>query len=161
MSLQDLLSTIPEKNQHELSVKFLTIGQPIWKDYAINNKNLEYTDTVVGMQHKVSHDIIQRTIDLISEEIKSPKSKTKQIAELHQEFRDPIISLQDMDWEVPESVLLIFYSAYNLIESLKGKKETYDDESMIYISINQSIDAITREKIKTFNEINTLLKENK
>lgn len=161
MSLQDFLSTIPEKNQYELSVKFLTIGQPIWKNYANSNKNLEYTDTVVGMHHKVSKDIIQRTIDLASKEINSPESKTKQITELYQEFRDPIVSLQDMDWEIPESVLLIFYSAYNLIESLKGKKETYNGETMIYISINQSVDAITRENIKTFDEINIILKENK
>lgn len=161
MSLQDFLSSIPEKNQLELSVKFLTIGQPIWNDFASKNKNLEYRDTVVGMHHKVSKDIFQRTLDLASEEINSPQSKTKQITELYQEFRDPIVSLQDMDWEIPESVLLIFYSAYNLIESLKGKKETYNGETMIYISINQSIDAITREKIKTFDELNKLLKENK
>ncbi len=161
MSLQDFLSAIPEKNQHGLSIKFLTLGLPIWDSFSSASKNLEYIDTVVGMHHKVSKDIIQRTMDIATKEINSPNSRNKELIELKEEFSDPLVSLQDLDWEIPESAQLIFYSAYNLVESLTGRKETYDGETMIYISINQSIDAITREKIKTFDDINNLLKENK
>ena len=161
MSLQDFYSLLPEKKQYELSIKLLQISIPIWNDFSNKKTNLEYVDTVVGMEHKVAKDIIQRTLDVALKEISKPKSKTIEITNLKNEYRDPIVSLQDWDWEIPESVQLIFYSANNLIESLSGKKETFNGETMIYISANQSIDAITREKIKTFSEINSFLKENK
>ena len=161
MSLKDFLSAISEKNQYGLSIKFLKLGLPIWDNFTSKSKNLEYIDTVVGMHHKVSKKIIQRAMDIATKTINRPNSRTKKLIELKEEFIDPIVALQALDWEIPKSAQLIFYSAYNLVESLTGRKATFNGDSIIFISINQSIDAITREKIKTFEDINNLLKENK
>jgi hypothetical protein len=73
------------------------------------------------------------------------------------QFDDPIIALQDTDWELPNEVQKTFYAVYNLIDTLMGKKKTVFEESSIYVSINQAIDALETSKTLTFDEINKIL----
>ena len=53
---------------------------------------------------------------------------------------------------------MIFYSAHNLLEKLAGKEKTVFNELTIYVSINQSIDAIQRKDIISTDKIKTILK---
>jgi hypothetical protein len=53
---------------------------------------------------------------------------------------------------------LIFYSTHNLLEKLSGKEKTVFNELTIYVSINQSIDAIQRKEIISTEEIKTIIK---
>lgn len=157
MSLKEYLSTIEENRQYELAVSLLKTGLPIWTEYTNKFKKLDYVDTVVGMYHKVEKDIIERTIKIANDEISGLKSG--KLNQLKHEYLEPVVALQDLDWELPESVLLIFYSAKNLIESMSGDKKAWNDETTLYISINQSIDAITRENLMKVEEVKKLLQE--
>lgn len=72
------------------------------------------------------------------------------------EYIEPKTALQDNDWKLPEPVELTFYAAYNLLEQINGEKSTPDND-LVYISINQSIDAILQSKIMNIEEVNEML----
>ena len=140
MTLEKRIEKLPEKRQLELAIKFLEIGLPIWTEFAKNNR-LEYTDTVVGMHHVIDYKIVEKAIELAKKTIDENFKKHK-VSILQEEYLEPITALQDLDWEIPEEPKLVFYSAHNLVEKLAGKEKTVFNELTIYVSINQSIDAI-------------------
>lgn len=163
MNLKEFVNSMPQKVQIKLALHFLEIAIPIWNRFA-NNITLSYRDTVVGLQHNVRVDLLIDTFKLIqiynneNNYIKRLFLKSK-IKKLEIEFRDPIVSLQDTDWEIPDNISLIFYSVNNLLEFVLGKELTAFNDTYIYISINQSIDAIEKSNILTYEEINMILKE--
>ncbi|HEV7424358.1 MAG TPA: hypothetical protein VGO21_04175, partial [Candidatus Paceibacterota bacterium] len=77
--------------------------------------------------------------------------------EIRRQFDDPIVALQDTDWQLPDEVQKTFYAVYNLIDTLLVKEKTVFDESTIYVSINQAADALETSKTLTFYDINQIL----
>ena len=158
MTFEKIIENLPEKRQIGLAITFLEIGLPIWTKFAKNNR-LEYTDTVVGMHHKIDYRIVEKTIELAEKIIdKKHTFKKHKFSILQEEYLEPITALQDLDWEIPEEPKSILYSAYNLLEKLAGKEKTVFNELTIYVSINQSIDAIQRKNIISTDKIKTILK---
>ncbi len=80
---------------------------------------------------------------------------------MNYEITEPIVALQDGDFEIPLNVELILLSAFNLNEYLNGKKKRCLKENTVYISINQSIDSITKSGNLNFDEINKILSKYK
>ena len=163
MGLQERIENLPEEKQIELSIKLLEIGLPIWTEFAQNNK-LEYTDTVVGMHHRIDENIVDKAISFAKVQFENKEGVLKSFLRhratkfIEQEFWEPITALQDLDWEIPEPPKLVFYSAYNLIEKLAGKENSVLGELIIYVSINQSIDAIQRKGIISNEEVREIVK---
>lgn len=162
MTLEKRIEQLPENKQIELAIKFLEIGLPIWTEFAKNN-GLEYSDTVVGMHHKIDDKIVEKAIELAKRTIDKKNTllnafKKHRISILQEEYLEPLTALQDLDWEIPEEPKLIFYSTHNLLEKLAGKEKTVFNELTIYVSINQSIDAIQRKDIISTDEIKKILK---
>ncbi len=62
MALDKFIESIPELKRYELVIELLILALPIWKEYTKEKRVLEYTDTVVGMHHKVDRKIIERAI---------------------------------------------------------------------------------------------------
>ena len=60
-----------------------------------------------------------------------------------------------------KEVELILYSTSNLIDYVIGKKTNSSNENLAYVSINQSIDAITQSGILNFDEIKTIIDNKK
>lgn len=58
------------------------------------------------------------------------------------QFSDPIIALQDDDWNLPKDVENVFYGVYNILNAALGEEMTIFGESTIYISINQALTAL-------------------
>ena len=160
MTLEEFIESLDEKRQYELAIELTKKALPIWDAYAISNK-LEYVDTVVGMHHTVQKYILLRTLDTVQKEILNPNTQKKKIKQLREEFSDPIVAMQDLDWELPYCVERVFYSIRNLLDKLSGQNITVFDESQIYVVINQAIDALYKEKILTENEIKEILNKYK
>jgi hypothetical protein len=163
MTLQEFCDTLSKKKQIQLAILLIEKVLPLWNKYAEEN-SLAYRDSVAGMDHNVPKELIHNTISEIKNHITSIalirflKSKTK-LMKLRSYFDDPIIALQDLDWEVPQPIEKTFYSAYNLLEAFLGKQYASSNEKTIYISINQAIDALQSEKILTEIEIKEILSE--
>lgn len=160
MTLKEFISTLKESFQYDLALTLTNKTLTIWDDYAKDNK-LEYVDTVVGMHHKVKKDILSRTLLTVKEELLNPKTQQKKIAQLREEYSDPIVAMQDLDWELPPPVELTFYATRNLLDKINGEKTTIFDEPQIYVVINQAIDALSQSKIMSDTEIKELLKRYK
>jgi len=163
MTLQKYTDSLPKEKQFNLAIRFAKLTLPIWDNYADKN-DLSYRDTVVGMQHSVDRKLLLTTINAVEEYLNSNKLKKifngkGKLLELSRQFNDPIVALQDCDWELPDEVLKTFYSVHNLLDTLVEKEQTVFGESTIYVSINQAVDAIEKSKTLTFEEINEILNE--
>ena len=146
MTLQEFCDTLPESKQVELAVNLIKHILPVWDNYA-KQSSLSYRDTVVGLTHTVPKQLLADTINEVEIYFSVPmllrKLKRKdKLIKLYSHFSDPVIALRDTDWELPQAVEKTFYSVYNLTGSIVDKKKTIFDESAIYVSINQAIDAI-------------------
>lgn len=163
MTLQQFTASLTKENQINLAIKLCKLALPIWDNYANNNK-LGYRDTVVGLQHSVDRKLPINTINAVEAYLKQNAikkvfiGKTK-LQKLSKEFDDPIVALQDLDWELPYEVYTFFYSVHNLLETLLGKELSVFGESVIYVSINQAIDALETSKTLTIDQINDILFE--
>ena len=163
MTLEDRIESLPDARRVVLALRLLRMALPIWDGHA-QGQAVRYRDSVVGMEHRIAPDLLARTIDGIERHIRAPRflrwlSLRIGLMRLAKEFDDPIISLQDLDMEWPEPVKLTFYAAHNLLEySTKGGC-TYDGHRLVYVSINQTADALERAGIMDAREMDILLRD--
>lgn len=165
MTLQGFCKTLSRKKQIELAIRLIKLTLPTWDNYAENNP-LSYRDTVVGMTHTIPKQLLSDTINEVQKYIATPKLLRSIkgniiLLKLYTYFGDPIVALQDTDWAPPTPIEKIFYSVYNLIGSIIDKDVTAFNESTIYVSINQSIDAIQTTGILSESQIKEILKQTK
>lgn len=158
MTLQKYIESLPEKTQIILAIKLIKLALPLWENYAYKN-DLFYRDTVVGLPHSVDKKLLETTIDTIekyqeSNKLKKTSTGKGELLRLRSLFDDPVVALQDNDWDLPDEIRLIFYSVYNLIDTFLG-----NDQSSMYVSINQSVDALETSKVLTSDEIRKMLYE--
>ncbi|MFW5871847.1 MAG: hypothetical protein ACOCUT_01950, partial [bacterium] len=128
MTLKEFIETLDKQTQYDLALTLTERTLIIWDNYAKENK-LEYVDTVVGMHHIVDKDILSRTLKTIRHELTNPGTQQKQINKLRDEYDDPIIAMQDLDWELPYPVEKTFYATRNLLDKINGQETTVFDES--------------------------------
>jgi hypothetical protein len=161
MTLQEYIDSVTEKRQFEIAINIIKPALPIWDKFAESN-SLTYIDSVIAIKHTVDKNILKDAIADIESYFFSSgffgiATEKKPLLKRIEQFSDPIVSLQDSDWELPYEVEQIFYSVYNLLQAVNGKKQTVFDESIYYISINQAIDALETSKTLSFEEIQDLL----
>jgi hypothetical protein len=161
MTLQEFIDNSPKREQFKYAIWLTKSCLPIWNSYAEKNE-LSYRDSVVGLHHNVDSQLLKDSIDTtevftnlnIIEKLIDGKRK---LIKLRRQFDDPIVALQDLDWELPNTVQQTFYSVYNLLEALLGVTKTVFDQSTIYVSISQATDAITTDGLMTLEDIKSHL----
>lgn len=163
MALQNNIAELDDTSQLELAIVMIENGLSIWTDYTSTNK-LEYTDHVVGMHHKIDSNLLQRAIEVSKEEVHKKNLldkiiKKNNLKNILDEFLEPKTAIQDFNFELPNEVELIFHSTYNLLEAINGAKPNYSRETMVYVSINQSIDAIESSNLMTIDEVKDILRK--
>ncbi len=161
MSLQGLIENLPPENQFELAIQLAKCTLPIWKKFAVKNK-LNYHDTIVGLKHAVDENLPEGTLIAIEIYLTAKKlqynfDNKEEIWQLYKQFEDPIVALQDDDWELPDDVLKTFYAIYNLLKATIGIKKTTFDENVVYVSINQSVEALEISGLLTVEEIDGII----
>jgi hypothetical protein len=160
MGLKEYTESLTENNRIHLAIKLIERLLPVWNEFSNNRKNLEYVDTVVGMAHSVDKEIIQLTVNLAKKWINGDADNFEK-TKLNEWYSDPIVALQDLDWEIPENIQLIFYSAYNLLGKFNGETKTIFGDEQLYLVINQAVDAILKSNLMTDRDINELLNKHK
>ncbi|MCX6318901.1 MAG: hypothetical protein NTW29_16600 [Bacteroidetes bacterium] len=156
MTLQEYISSISTTRQFELAIRFARLALPLWEAYAAREE-LTYQDSVVGMKHSVEKELLEHTIDAVESFLANLKSDQEKLLSYSGDFTDPIVALQDGDWELPYGAEKVFYSVHNLLEAALGNEKTVFDEATIYVSINQSIDGLIHEQVMTEEEIRGVL----
>tara|TARA_R110001592_G_scaffold237306_9_gene496311 strand:+ start:10256 stop:10744 length:489 start_codon:yes stop_codon:yes gene_type:complete len=141
MTLLEFIESLNERKQYDLALEFCDRTLAIWNEYA-NSHALEYTDTVVGTKHTVKSDILTRALMVVKNELDVPKSQTHEIVLIRQELSDPIVALQDLDWELPKPVEMSFYAIRNLIDRIDGQETTVFNEPQLFVVVNQAIEAL-------------------
>jgi hypothetical protein len=164
MTLEEYIDNLSIDKQFDIAIRLTKLALPIWDKYAEKNE-LTYRDTVVGLQHSVDRAILKNTIYAVEKYISTNfinKAIIKNIdlLSLSSQFSDPIIALQDLDWELPDEIERTFYAVHNLLDSALGKEKTAFNETTIYVTINQVIVALDSSKTITQEEIRKILYEN-
>ena len=165
MTLEEHIDSLSKDKQFDIAIRLTRLTLPIWDKYADNNE-LTYRDTVVGLQHSVDRNLLKKTVDAVDKYISTNKInktiiKNIYLLPLDKKFRDPIVALQDTDWELPNEVENTFYAVHNLLDATLGKERTVFNEATIYVTINQAIDALDSSKTMTEEEIKEILYDNK
>lgn len=163
MNLHEYIQSLPENIQLELAVKLAKMSLPIWDEFASRNL-LSYKDSIVGLTHSVNKKLLSETLLEIESCLRlNPSHSTvtdnEKLIELHGEFEEPLVAIQDFDWKLPFEVEKTFYSVYNLLESINGNKQTFQGELTLYLSVNQAIDALESSGSLKSDEIEIILKE--
>jgi hypothetical protein len=80
----------------------------VWLTWATREKPV-YIDTVVGMRHEVDLDLPVRALEQVRQRHAKPNPD-----EIIHAYVEPIVALQDSDWEMPGNLELAYYAIYNL-----------------------------------------------
>lgn len=159
MSLEDYCESLNTRQKIQCCLALITVAMPIWNDFVKVNE-LKYRDSVVGLNHEIAPDILERGIKAVEiMQRKSILSKLFSVSPLSgslDEFLEPITAMQDLDWELPYPVAQLFYSVYNLMR-FADKKQSHSHKDLAYISMNQSIDALSCSELKSLDEVNAIL----
>ena len=161
MTLEEHIENLQKDMQFDIAIRLTKLSLPIWDKYADKNE-LTYRDTVVGLHHSVDRALPKDTIDAVEKYISTNMInkviiKNTDLLSLSRQFSDPIVALQDIDWELPNEVEKTFYAVHNLLDAALGKEMTAFNESTIYVTINQAIDALNNSKTLTEEEIRKVL----
>ena len=161
MTLEEYIENLQKDMQFDIAIRLTKFSLPIWDKYADKNE-LTYRDTVVGLHHSVDRALLKNTIDAVEKYISTNMInkviiKNTDLLSLSRQFSDPIVALQDIDWELPNEVEKTFYAVHNLLDAALGKEMTAFNESTIYVTINQAIDALNNSNTLTEEEIRKVL----
>lgn len=156
MPLDSFVASLTETQRYRIAIDLIERLYPVWDEFAHNQSNLEYIDTVVGMEHSVDKDIVKRTV-LLAKNWMDGRCDKMELELINDMYTDPIISLQDEDWEIDHTIELIFYSVYNLMRKVNGVEKSLFGEEQLYLVINQAADALLQSNSMTVDEINSLL----
>jgi hypothetical protein len=157
-SLIDFVNGLDEERQYTLALLLVEKALPLWEEHASKNA-LEYFDSVVGMHHVINKDIVARALDTVKKELAKRNSQLNELAALKKEFMEPLVALQDSDWELPYPVQHTLYAASNLVKKITGESITPFDEPLIYVVINQAFDALISANVFSIPQANVFLRD--
>lgn len=159
MTLHKFTNSLSRDKKFRLAIELSKKALPIWDNFAKKGE-LSYRDSVVGLEHTVDKNFLKDAIEAAEQKLNQDKSlagmEDKAII-INKQFIEPIVALQDSDWDLPDEALKTFYAVYNLIEAINEKEETVFSDSTIFVSINQSVDALDSTRTLSTNEINNIL----
>ena len=165
MTLEEHISNLPKDKRFDMAIRLTRLTLQIWDNYADKNE-LTYRDKVVGLQHSVDRALLKNTINeveryVLTNRINKVIIENFDLLTLSRQFRDPMVALQDLDWELPNEVESTFYAVHNLLDTAIGKEKTVFNEKTIYVTINQAIDALSSSNLMNEKEIREILYGNK
>lgn len=106
----------------------------VWLTYALRVRP-EYMDSVVGIHHVVDLDLPTRALDEVRRRHDPPDVAVTQRA-----YLEPIVALQDSDWELPdERLLYAYYAVYNLHRLAFEPQDTVTDTLVLSQAISATL----------------------
>lgn len=107
-----------------------------WTTWALRTKP-EYVDTVVGMRHVVDIDLPARALEEVRRRHEAPD-----VLPTQKDYVEPIVAMQDDDWEMSEQNEYAYYAIYNLHRFVFEPQDTVTAS----LVLNQAISATLRDQ---------------
>ncbi len=155
MNLKEYCYSITSEELFGLAIRLCEAALPIWHEYSVNNE-LTYRDSVVGLHHNVNPNLLLDSITFCKSETLGNALRGLELNLLLEEFSDPIVALQDSDWELPYPVECIFYAVCNLLKGLQTSTSHFG-ELIHYVSVNQAADALGESRLMSNDEIRKII----
>jgi hypothetical protein len=151
-ALEGLFTRLNESSKIQLALKMAKISVPIWEAYKKRNTLLLFKSEVYN-QPDVDMALLRETLAAI---------ETDELADLRQsfnQFRQPIVMLQEGEWELSISIKNAFYSVYNLAKAVLSAENKAQRSSCVRQSVMQSFDAINKSFLLSMDEWKDFLED--
>jgi hypothetical protein len=170
-------NSITDEAQLRISITLGKLALPVWEDYFSKNPSaIEQVNALIGDANRVNGglgkidlEFPKRALEKIERSLAAAKERSqdkpipimKSDATLSPMLATCMQPLTNKQWDntLNQSTRLVFTSVFNMLVWILYRRFTKDHETHIYVAINQSADALLREKIKSEEEINTILNE--
>jgi hypothetical protein len=103
-----------------------------WTAYTRSRGQISYTETVCGTTHAVDAVLPKDAFECALQR--------RDVANVHERYCEPLVSLQDGDLEFPDAIEFAYYSVYNLFRKYTGIEEVDD-----WLIVNQALSSETDE----------------
>lgn len=156
------------KQQKSVEIDLCQRVLQIWQSYAEEQthgaqREWQYFDGVVGMLHSVDIHLPARALQSVkgarsSVQKLNPEAELgaelrAELQELSQAYQEPIVALQDQDWELPEPILYAYYAIYNL-----WRKYVLQQSFETLLIVNQALSSLSSSEDE-FLLLETLLEK--
>jgi hypothetical protein len=111
------------------------LALPVWQKHC-DGHEMEYYDTVVGMQHVVDPGLPARAVDHMRACVDGGVFRPDY--QVDDDYGEPITALQDDDFELPEAVLMAYYGIYNAFNLCVGLEFPGREHQACALSVHQS-----------------------
>ena len=177
--LDDYCSTLSDEAQLKIALRLANMALPVWENYHKENIiAMIKVNELIGDKNRISGaaekldatflrralEKIQRSLDLAKEKSSTwPVAQMKSDATLSPMLATIMQPLTNAEWDglLPQSMKLTYTMVFNILIWILKRRRTPDNETHIYVAINQAADVLMRESIKSTDEINKILSEYK
>jgi len=168
--LDDYCNSLPDRAQVALSLRLIRTALPAWESYmAAHPDQVDAVNALIreehfvkGGAHRIDPGLPRQALLDIEQKlaarvalINSPTMKGH-MATIMEPLTNPA-----WDDVLPLSVRLVYTSVFNVLAFLLMHRFANEDESHIYVAINQACDAILREQFLSKDELENVLQEYK
>jgi len=172
--LSEFCNKLSDIAQLKLGIQLAKAALPIWQQYfAKNPDEIDKLNELISDKNKIKNgsnrieiQFPERALVAIEKSLKKAAAEnTNPMAVMK---KDPLLlpflatsmqPLTNTNWDITftYSIRLVYTSIWNILTWLLLRKITNDNETHIYVAINQAADALMTEKIVTKNEIENIL----
>ncbi len=172
--LDSYCNSLTDEAQLEIA---LTLGKralPVWEEYFRKNpKDIDQvnalvndTNRVKGALQKIDSEFPKRALEKIERSFIAAKETSQKPIPIMK--RDATLSpllatcmqlLSNQQWDntLNQSVRLVFTSVFNMLVWILYRRHTKQNETHIYVAINQAADVLLRENLLSEGNISTIL----
>jgi len=169
--------SLSDEAQLKIAIRLGNMAMPVWDKYikenptALDKINALFEDAikVKGGAGKIDAAFPARALEKIERSWKNarennsryPVAAMKSDATLSPMLATIMHPLTNPQWDniLPQSVKLAYTLVFNILVWILYRRRTDQNETHVYVAINQAIDTLLRESILPSNDINKILQE--
>lgn len=168
MTLEETVAAMPGAGRANLAFELIEIALPAWVQHTGQHpEDLEAVSALIDDAHRaptgariivsgILSEIVSalRTAVKSGQDLKSNRLLKSYLATVMQPLTNPA-------WEdkLTPPLRLIFTSVFNLLTALIYRRATESGESHIYVSINQSCDAILQLELRSLEKLQAIIQK--
>jgi hypothetical protein len=173
--LDEYCNSLSDEAQLRMAIRLSREALPVWNDHLKKhpqdldklNALIKPENKVRGGQGKINQDFLKKAIDKIEQSYEKTKGSVWPIAGmkgdllLHPYWVTLMQPLTNSSWDhvLSKPARLVYTSIWNILTWILYKRMNEQQETHIYISINQSCDALLSEDILKKEQIEKILRE--
>ena len=124
---------LPPERQRQVHLRLCEEALGVWNAYAAEHAPIRYSDSVVGMRHKV--DLL-----LPQDAFRSAEAGTD-LADVERRYLEPTVAMQDDDLEFPRPIKFAYYAIYNCF-----RRHALAEEIDAWLIVNQALASFDDER---------------